>query len=64
MAPVLGGGPIVARLFYRYAIRPVIVADFCVRAGVYGALAVWLTGHGVSRESGRFDAQSSYICDR
>lgn len=46
-APVLGGGPIVARLFYRFGIRPVMVADFCVRAGVYGALAVWLTWHGV-----------------
>ena len=57
-APVLGGGLIVARLFYRFGVRPVMVADFYVRAGVYGVLAVWLTWHGVSR-GGVIDAASA-----
>lgn len=46
-APVLGGGPIVARSFHRLGVRAVMVADFCARAGVYGVLAAWLAWHGL-----------------
>lgn len=48
-APVLVGGPIVARLFPHFGVRPVMVADFGLRGGVYGALAVWLTWHGAGQ---------------
>ena len=48
-APVLVGGPMVARLFQRFGIRPVMVADLGLRAAVYGSLAVWLICFGVGR---------------
>lgn len=47
--PVLAGGPIVARLFHRLGVRPVMVADFILRTAAYAALTVWLAWPGLGQ---------------
>jgi MFS family permease len=59
-APVFAGGPIAARLFDRFGVRPVMVADFGVRAGVYASLGVWLAWSGL-RHTWFIDAGSAVL---